>query len=198
MGYWILRFLFIVLLKIFFRFRVEGRENLPRKTNFIVAANHASFLDALVVGTAIGQRTYWIASRKLYRVLWLRVFFMLIDAIPSGNASRTVVALLERNKNVGLFPEGHVTRDGRMHEFKSGAALMAIKTGRPIVPCAIIGTYEALPINGRFPKLFSPITIKIGKPKYLFKEFDEVIDDVRLQEGMMRIKKTIKELMHAC
>ncbi|MBM3246541.1 MAG: 1-acyl-sn-glycerol-3-phosphate acyltransferase, partial [Candidatus Omnitrophica bacterium] len=79
MFYWIFRAVFIAVLKIFYRFKVEGLENLPPKTNFIVVANHFSYMDTLVIGAAIPKKTYWIAFRGLYRIFWLRWFFRLID-----------------------------------------------------------------------------------------------------------------------
>lgn len=197
MWYWIFRYAFIVILKFFFRLKVEGLENLPQKTNFIVVANHSSFLDTLVVGAAIPKRTYWIAMRDLYRIFWLRWFFQLIDALPSGSASDKAVSLLTENKNIGLFPEGGLSRDGKLREFRRGAALLAIKTGRPIVPCAVLGTFQAFPKGVNFPKFFVPIKVKIGKPKYLFKEFTDVIDDIYLQDGIFKIKNTIQEMIHA-
>lgn len=186
-----------MILKLFFRFKVEGLENLPQKSNFIVVANHASFLDTLVVGAAIPKRTYWIASRHLYRIFWLRWFLRMIDTLSSGSSSEKALEFLINNKNVGLFPEGGISHDGKLREFRRGATLLAMKTGRPIVPLAILGTFQALPRWRKFPKLFVPIKAKIGKPKYLLKEFEDVIDDVYLQEGILRIRKTIEELIYA-
>jgi 1-acyl-sn-glycerol-3-phosphate acyltransferase len=64
------------------------------------------------------------------------------------------------------------------------------------VPCAILGTYEALPITAKFPRP-TPITVKIGEPIYLLKEFEDIIDDVQLQEGIFKIRNAIKELLNA-
>lgn len=196
MFYWIFRWLFIIILKAFFRFKVEGAENLPGKTNFIIAANHFSFLDTMVIGAAIPRRTYWIASRAMYQLPWLNWFFRLIKALPSGSASEKVVALLTENKNVGLFPEGHVSYDGKLRDFRRGVALLALKTGRPIVPCAILGAYEALPRTRIFPR-FSQIKVRIGKPIYLLKEYGDVVEDLFLQEGTFKVRKNIEEMLYA-
>jgi len=196
MFYWIFRWLFIVILKAFFRFKVEGAENLPGKTNFIVAANHFSFLDTLVIGAAIPRRTYWIASRAIYQLPWLNWFFRLINALPSGSASEKAAALLTENKNIGLFPEGRVSYDGKLRDFRRGAALLALKTGRPIVPCAILGAYEALPRTRIFPR-FSQIKVRIGKPIYLLKEYADIVEDLFLQEGTFKVRKNIEEMLYA-
>jgi len=111
--------------------------------------------------------------------------------------SERAVFLLEANKNVGLFPEGCRSHDGSLGGFRRGAALLALKTGRPVVPCAINGAYEVLPRGRVFPKLFLPIEVKIGKPIYLLKEFEKKIDDVYLQKGTSKIKSSIEEMLNA-
>ena len=106
------------------------------------------------------------------------------------------ISLLTENNNIGLFPEGGISRDGMLREFRRGMALLALKTGRPIVPCAILGTYEALPLGAKFPK-FVPIKLRIGKPRYFLKEFEDIIDDIYLQEGIFKVRNTIKEMLNA-
>ena len=126
----------------------------------------------------------------------MRWFLKVTESLPNGCSSNKAVCLLSENKNIGLFPEGGISRDGKLREFRSGAALLAIKTGRPILPCAILGSFKALPRSAKFPK-FVPIKIKVGRPIYLLKEFDEVVDDIYLQEGIFKIKNSIKEMLNA-
>jgi len=153
MWYWVFRTIAAIILRLFFRLKVEGTENIPQKGNFIVVANHVSFLDPFIVGAAIPKRIYWITLRNLYSASWFVGWFLKkVDTLPSGGSSKRAIYLLEHNKNVGLFPEGTRTHDGRLREFKRGAALLALATGRPILPCAIIGAYEAFPRKARFPK----------------------------------------------
>lgn len=196
MVYTILRAITIAVLKILFKFKVEGLENLPQKTNFIVVANHSSFLDPVLIGAAIPRKIYWIALRDFYSSFWLRWIMDMTETLPTGGASEKTVYLLMKNKNVGLFPEGTRNFDGKLKEFRRGAALLALKSGRPIVPCAILGAYEAFPRRVKFPKLL-PIKVKIGKPKYLLKEFEDIIDDIYMQEGIFKIRKTIQEMLYA-
>lgn len=196
MWYWISRTAAIAILKLFFRLEVEGKENLPEKNNFIIVANHASFLDPFVIAAAIPKKIYWIALMSIYNVISLRWFMYKIGALPTGSVSDKAVRLLMEDKNICLFPEGTRTYDGNLREFRRGAALLALKTGRPIVPCAILGTYEAFPRKAKFPK-FAPIKVKIGKPVYLLKEFTSVIDDINLQEGIFKVRNKIKEMLDA-
>jgi 1-acyl-sn-glycerol-3-phosphate acyltransferase len=196
MWYWILRGILVVVARYYFRLKVEGLENLPRKTNFIIVANHSSFLDPPLIMAAIPRKIHCIALRDLYRMIGFRWFLLLAQALPSGSVSEKAISLLGRNRNVGLFPEGGVSRDGKLKEFRRGAALLALKTGRPIVPCAILGTFAALPFGRRFPRPLA-IKLKIAKPVYLLKEFDEIIDDIYLQEGIMIVRNIIKEMIYA-
>jgi 1-acyl-sn-glycerol-3-phosphate acyltransferase len=196
MWYWIFRICAKVILKLFFKFKVEGIENIPRRTNFIIVANHPSYLDPLVVMAAVPRKIHCIALRFLYKIFWLKLFLQLVEALPIGSSSPKALNLLTGNKIVGLFPEGGVSRDGTLKHFRRGAALLAYKTGRPIVPCAVLGTYAALPLEAKFPN-FLPIKIKIGKPIYLLKEFENVIDDVYLQEGILKVRNKIKEMLNA-
>lgn len=175
---------------------MEGLENLPQKSNFIMVANHVSYLDALLLGVAMPKKIYWIALRELYSIIWMRWFLKLTDTLPSGSSSEKAVGLLASNECVGLFPEGGVSRDGKLREFRRGAALLALKTGRPILPCVVSGTFEALPFGAIIPKLF-PLKVKIGKPVYLLKEFDDIVDDVYMQEGILKIRNIIREMSYA-
>lgn len=196
MWYWIFRAILAGIFKVLFRLKVEGLENLPRKGNYIVVSNHVSFLDALVLGVAIPQKIYWITLRDLYKLTWVRWFLRLTDTLPSGSSSQMAVTLLEDDKCIGLFPEGAVSRDGKLKNFRRGAAMLALKTGRPIVSCVLLGTYEAYPFGAIIPKLI-PLKVKIGRPVYLLKEFDEVIDDVNMQDGITRVRSIIEEMYYA-
>ena len=197
MWYWLFSIFFRFIFKTFFKLKVEGLENLPEKTNFIMAANHTSFFDPPLIMAAVPRKIYCIAARYLYGIALVSWFLRKIDTFPSGNCSEKAIRLLLKNKNVGIFPEGKLSLDGNLGEFRRGVALLAHKTGRPIVPCAIIGAFEAFPFTARFPKFFIPITVKIGKPIHLSKEFTELIDDIYLQEGVFRLKNAIMEMQNA-
>jgi len=196
MWYWIYRAIAIGILKLFFRLKVEGLENLPQKSNFIIVANHASFLDPLVVAAAVPRKIHCIVSRALFRIPVLKWCLTRLEVVPTGGSSEEALEILKKNRVVGLFPEGRCSRDGKLKEFRRGTALLGLKTGIPVVPCAILGTYQALPIKARFPR-FVPLKVKIGKPVCLLKEFEEVIDDIYLQEGIFKIRNNIQEMLDA-
>ncbi|TBR16964.1 1-acyl-sn-glycerol-3-phosphate acyltransferase, partial [bacterium] len=152
MWYWAVRIFFKVVLNLFFRLKVEGKENLPKHYNYIVVSNHASFLDPAVVGSVMPHKVYCIAMRDIYRIPWLKWLLPKLDVMPTGSSSKKAIDLLMKGEVVGLFPEGGCSHDGKLKEFRRGAALLAFKTGRPIVPCAVIGTYEALPVKRFIPR----------------------------------------------
>jgi 1-acyl-sn-glycerol-3-phosphate acyltransferase len=196
MWYWIFKAFFTPIFKLFFGLKVEGLENLPTKSNFIIVANHNSYLDALVMMVALPVKVHCIAMRMLYRIPLLKWFLHVNEALPEGSASNKALELLLKNRNVGIFPEGGVSHEGKLLEFRRGAALLAIKTGRPIVPAAILGTFEAYPITARLPKLF-PLKVKIGKPVYMLKEMEDIIEDIYLQEGTFKLRNAIKGMLDA-
>lgn len=194
MWYWFLKIVFFITFKICFRLKVEGLDNLPKKHNYILAANHASFLDSPAISAVIPHKIYWLAGWSAFTIPWVRWLCEKTGAFSVRDQSEKAISLLNRNQVVGLFPEGDVSRDGKLKEFRRGAALFAHKTGRPIVPCTVIGTFKALPFGRKFPR-FVPIKIKIGKPIYLLKDFNTVIDDMHLQEGMLKVKRAIEKEM---
>ncbi|MBI5554465.1 MAG: 1-acyl-sn-glycerol-3-phosphate acyltransferase [Elusimicrobia bacterium] len=194
MWYWLFRIIFKAIFKFCFSLKVEGLENLP-ESNFIIVSNHTSYLDALLFVAAIPRKIHCLSSYYLFKIIWLKYFLRLIEALPTGGSAESAVHFLENNKNIGLFPEGGISQDGKLKEFRNGAALLAFRTGRPIVPSAVIGAFAAYPITAKFPR-FLPIIVKIGKPIYLLKEFDEIIDDLKLQEGLARVREAIKEMLN--
>ncbi len=196
MWYWFFKVIFAAFFKICFRFRVEGLKNIPKKTNFIIVSNHPSFLDPLCIMAAVPRRIYCIAARHLYRIAVIGWFLRKIGAFPAGGSSLKGAQLLAQNKNVGLFPEGGRSRDGSLGPFKTGVALLAARTGRPVVPCAILGSYAVFPWRAKFPRLFLPISLSIGKPLYFLKELTDEIDGVYLEENTFKIRNTIKEMLY--
>ncbi len=196
MWYWIFSLLFYVILKIFFRLKVEGLENIPLKGNFIIVSNHSSFLDPAIIMASVRRKICCIAIRDIYQISWLNWFLRVTETLPSGSSSQKAIELLHKNKNIGLFPEGGVSRTGKLKEFRKGTALLALKTGRPVIPCAVFGTYESLPLGAKFPK-FIGLKLRIGKPIFLLKESQEIIDDILLQQGTLKIRNTIKGMLDA-
>ena len=156
--------------------KIEGEDNLPSTPSFVMAANHGSHLDALVLGSAL--RLAW--RDCIFPIAAGDVFFehrstatlttTLINALPMWrrkpglHAVKTLRQKLEAGNCIYiLFPEGARTRDGAMLPFKSGVGMMVASTAVPVVPCYLGGTFEVCPPNRVVPRLL-PIHLTIGKP----------------------------------
>ena len=163
-------------LRLFHRLKVHGKENLPAAPPFVMAANHASHLDALVLGAALPlmwrDNVFPIAAGDVFfqRRGIAALTTALVNALPvwrrrpGAHATQTLrQRLVEDSCIYILFPEGGRTRDGTMQPFKAGVGMMAAGTPAPVVPCYLHGTFEAFPPGGVVPRL-RRITLHIGQP----------------------------------
>ena len=162
------------LMRLLFRVEVIGKENLPDDRQWILTPNHISLLDGLVLGNALNwkqlRKTYWagwtgiVAANPVMR--FLSRLGRILPVEPS-RAARTGLALgaivLQKGKNLVWFPEGGLSRSGKLQEFKPGIGLLLERFATPVVPVCIIGTDQALPPDTARLRL-PPIKIVIGKP----------------------------------
>lgn len=139
--------LFWVLFALGCRWEVGGREHVPPDGPLLVIANHLSWLDPPLVGTVLPRKVHFMAKHELFRkplaawVLRRLGAFPVRRGQPDRWALRHALDLLDRGAVVGLFPEGTRSR-GRLGPFEPGAALLAIKSGAPVLPVAIAGPYR--------------------------------------------------------
>ncbi len=198
--YWAAVFFLWLLFRIFFRLRVYGRENVPRMGGCVIAANHASFLDPPILGTAIRFRAVrFMARDSLFRFRPFGWFLRRVLVIPLSRergdvgAMRQGVATLKAGGALGVFPEGTRTPDGELKPAKGGIGFLIAKAGAPVVPVYIDGSYRALP---RHRKWIRParITVHIGRPITP----DEVLTHGKDYEGVAaRIMEAIAALRNA-
>lgn len=194
MLYYILRPIGALICKALFRLRLKGSENLPKKGKMIIAANHSSYLDPIVISVSVPRRIKWIVQKPIYHLWWLKWFFVLTKMIPENGAIENSLSLLNKDEILGIFPEGGRSRDGSLRAGKEGVAVLALKTAAPVIPCAIRGAFEAYPPRALFPK---PRRIKIlmGKPikfKAVEKPDGQTVSSA-LDEIMSAIKKLMEE-----
>lgn len=171
--YSFVRALFRLVFSVFFRWRIVGSENIPASGGAIIAANHISNWDPPVIGTAIARPLHFMAKEELFGNAVLRRIITSLGAFPvrrgaaDRNAIRTAITLLEEGKLLGLFPEGTRSKSGKLGEPEQGLAMIAIKTGVPVVPAAIIGTNRVFSANCWFPRFevhfAKPIPVAQGK-----------------------------------
>ena len=155
---------------------VEGAENVPTRGPALLCANHVSHLDAPAILASLPRdaalRTATAAAKDVFGEKPLRSFVsrLLTNATPIQREShgfarglRELEAVLDDRRPLILFPEGRRSPDGRMIEFKEGAAMLALRTGTPIVPIHIRGAFQALPRKGKLPRP-ADVRVRFGKP----------------------------------
>lgn len=184
----------MLIMRIFFSLKVEGRNNLPEAGSFIVAANHTSFLDPMAVQTSIPAKINWIVRKDVIERKHLKVIHYIFDSIPVNGSVKSALTALEKGRVLGIFPEGRRSEDGKLEEAGNGVAILALKSGRPVVPVGIKGAFEAYPPGKKFFKPH-PISVNIGRPLSFKKEEKEEIDESILQETKDRVMDGIRGLI---
>src|SRR5438067_9717943 len=125
-----------------------GREHIPDEGPVIIAANHRSFLDPFVIGTMARRPMYYVAKEELFRRRWLAWILNALGAFPvrrgmgDEDTIKTTKEILARGDIVLIFPEGTRTRPGSLGKPKRGVGRVALETGAPVVPVAVIGTED--------------------------------------------------------
>ena len=146
--YWPLRALLVPFFLVYFRMQRVGREHLPRTGPLLLASNHRSFLDPFVIGTLVRRPVYYMAKRELFEKRWQAWILNALGAFPvdrgagDRDAMETARAILERGDCVVVFPEGTRVRPGPLGEPKRGVGRLALETGAPVAPVAVIGSDE--------------------------------------------------------
>ncbi|OYQ63638.1 1-acyl-sn-glycerol-3-phosphate acyltransferase [Pseudanabaena sp. SR411] len=157
------------LLYLFYQERIYGAENVPLTGHLIVVSNHASDFDPLIVGSCMGRPVAFMAKEELFEIPVLSQAIQAFGAYPvkrgAGDraAIRAAIASIEKGWATGIFLQGTRTLDGKVTEPKLGAAMIAAKTQAPFLPISIWGTETILPKGAKFPRLFHPVTVRIGE-----------------------------------
>ncbi|GAA5199547.1 MULTISPECIES: lysophospholipid acyltransferase family protein [Arthrobacter] len=160
---------------------VIGLENVPKEGPFIVAPNHLSFLDSVIVQALMPRPVGFFAkaeyfTTKGFKGRAMKAFFQAVGSIPvergeqaaSVQALKTLLDILENGRGIGIYPEGTRSRDGLLYRGRTGVGWLALTTGAPVVPVGLIGTDKLQPVdrNTVRPQHF---TMKVGEPLYFEK-----------------------------
>jgi glycerol-3-phosphate dehydrogenase (NAD(P)+) len=146
--YWTLRAILVPAFLVYFRMLRIGREHLPRSGPLLLASNHRSFLDPFVIGMLVRRPVYYMAKRELFERRWQAWILNALGAFPvdrgAGDAAAmdTARTILARGDCVVVFPEGTRVRPGPLGEPKRGVGRLALETGAPVAPIAVIGTED--------------------------------------------------------
>ena len=168
LAFFPLRAVFGPAFKLAFHLTTHGKEHVPRKGAAILAANHASFLDPILIGMCARRPVRFLVARDFYRDPRFHALLRWLGAIPVGGDAgmirsfRHIADVIRGGGLLGIFPEGGITRDGVMKPFRAGAAVIALRMGVPVVPIHLCGTFDALPREARWPR-FVPVTLRIGE-----------------------------------
>ena len=181
MLYALSRAVSLVLFRVLWRPVIIGRENIPADGPVIIASNHLSFIDSIVIPLAVPKRRvvflakaeYW-EGRSLLS-LPRRLFFRTFEAVPvqreeqrDAQASlRLALDVLDRGNAFGIYPEGTRSRDGRLYRGRTGVGWLAVEAGCPVVPVGLVGTDAMQPIGSTVPRpTRHRVRIAFGQPVY--------------------------------
>lgn len=197
-----LAFLIWAYIRIFHRFRCYGPEKVPGRGPVIVVANHGSFIDPGLIAFNVKRPLFYMAKAELFKNPVLAFLLKTINTFPVKRTGADRAAmnhsmkLLNEGKGLCLFPEGTRTLDGKLGEFKSGAAYLAMVTGATIVPVALFGTYKAYR-KGSKNIHFVPFKSVFADPITVEKVDAHDIEAIRNGSTHLteRIKSTIQSLL---
>ncbi len=177
MLYWLLRYVIVgPVVKLVFRPEVSGAHLVPVRGPVIIAANHLSFLDSVFLPVAMRRRMTFPAKVEYFRMrgplgVAARLFFRGTGQIPIDRSSgRAAMAALDMGTEIlrgggvfGIYPEGTRSPDGRLHRGKTGVGRLALMSGAPVVPVALMNLDEIQP-RGRFLPRIGRVRIRFGEP----------------------------------
>ena len=155
--------------KFVFRGHLIGRENIPQQNSFIMVSNHGSLLDPPLLGHALGCNISFMAKSELFKVPLLGFIIKACGAYPvkrgivDKNTIKTACKKLSNDNCIGIFIDGTRQKNGRVNKPKQGAALLAFKNQKLLLPVAIVNSHRLIGFKFFIP-FFSKIIIKVGKP----------------------------------
>ena len=155
--------------KLVFKGQLIGRDNIPQKDSFIMVSNHGSLLDPPLLGHALGRNISFMAKAELFKIPCLGFVIRACGAYPvkrgiaDKNTIKTACNKLSNNNCIGIFIDGTRQKNGRVNKPKQGAALLAFKNQKLLLPVAIVNSHRLIKFKFFIP-LFSKIVIKVGKP----------------------------------
>ena len=171
-GRWVLQ----LLAKTIYRPKIYGRENVPRTGQVILASNHLSFIDSILIPLTAPRRVQFLAKSHYFEGHgfkgWVsRVFFTSIGAVPVqrgvGQAAQEALEqsrkIIETGAAFAIYPEGTRSLDGRLYRGRTGIGWLALTTNTVVVPVGLVGTNEMQPVGSHIPRI-RPVTVRFGTP----------------------------------
>lgn len=182
MTYWLLKHILLgPLLRLIYRPKAEGVDNVPATGAAILAPNHLSFIDSLFIPLLTKRRLVYIGKADYFDKWRTRWFVKAVGVIPvrreggsAGEAAiQTGIRLLREGHLIAIYPEGTRSPDGRLYRGKTGVARMALEAQVPVIPVAVEGTDEIMPIGMRFPRTIpGRVRVQFGRPLRFDRHYD--------------------------
>lgn len=177
MWYWLFKYIFMgPLLSLLGRPKVQGLENVPQSGPAILASNHLAVADSFYLPLVVSRRITFLAKAEYFTGTGIKGWFtrwfytvagqVPIDRTDADSAQRaldTAARILSEGKLLGMYPEGTRSPDGRLYKGKTGLARLALQTGVPVIPVAMIGTDVVNPPGTKMWR-FGRVQVKFGKP----------------------------------
>ena len=196
-----------VALKIIFRPRAEGARNVPQRGAAIIASNHLSFADHFFGPLPLRRQVIYLAKAEYFTGRGLkgfisRAFFSALGQIPidrgggaaSERAMRTGLRVLAEGNLLGIYPEGTRSPDGRLYRGKTGVARLALEARVPVIPCAMINTFEFMPPGRTRPNFRIRPGVRYGEPLDFSRYYGMASDRRALREVTDEIMRVIEKL----
>lgn len=181
------------------RIRAEGVERLDPAASYVIAANHASYMDTPVILSTLPMQFRFLAKDGLFKIPFLGTHLKTAGhiSVPREDPRAAIKAMTEAARNIRekgismlIFPEGGRTLDGELRPFKEGVAYIAIKAGVPVIPIAILGTRAVVPVHSGIVRA-GDVTVRIGEPigtaNLTLRDREQVTEQVRKQIAAMLV-----------
>jgi 1-acyl-sn-glycerol-3-phosphate acyltransferase len=187
--------------KAIWRPTVEGLDNIPREGGLLIASNHLSFIDSVVIPIIAPRKVVFLAKAEYFDGPLGRAWFGGLGMVPVNrddtkaamDSLQIALDVLGRGEAFGIYPEGTRSRDGRLYRGRTGVAELALTAGVPVVPVGLQGTQDIQPIGHRFPKR-AKVTIRFGEPIDFAGRFEGVPKGKARREATDDIMAAIQRL----
>ena len=185
---------------------VIGLDNVPRSGGVLLASNHLSFFDSVVIPVCAPRNVAFLTKQDYFQGTGIkgalqRGWFEGLGMLPIDRddpraaitSLETALEVLNRGEAFGIYPEGTRSRDGRLYRGRTGVAHLALTAGVPVVPVGLKGTPEIQPVGARYPKL-AKVTVAFGEPMDFTGRFEGVPSGRARREATDEIMTAIQKL----
>ena len=182
---------------------INGINNIPKKGPFIIAANHASYLDHIIIVSnfvlQLNKKIHFLSKKEHFNNIFKAAWHRYAGAIPldrekgGKEALEWAIKALKKGKIIAMHPEGTRTLTGKLQKGKTGIARLALAAKAPVLPIGLIGTFEILPKGKYIPKLKKAV-MNIGKLMAFEKYYNKKITKTLLRKITNEIMQEIAKL----